>query len=83
MEQRTTLTKYVTFQPRKIRYLGWLSFSLPKEIPTSQISEMSLQLNFKSSALSRQIWSIYDWKKKSWVRLGDATTLRINNNWRT
>ncbi len=75
-------SKYVIFQPRRIRYLGYLSFSLPQETPTSLISDLSLQVNVKGSALSKQTWSIYDWKKRRWVKLGNMTTLRNNNDWR-
>ena len=75
-------SKYVTFQPRRIRYLGYLSFSLPKDISTSLISDLSLQVNVMGSALSKQTWSIYDWKKRRWVKLGDVTTLGNNNDWR-
>jgi hypothetical protein len=76
-------SKYVTFQPRRIWYLGYMTFSLPKEIPTDTITNVSLQVNFKGTASTRQAWSwsIYDWRTRRWVRLGQVIVGKSETDW--
>jgi len=75
--------EYVTFEtPGSSVYKGYLSFNPPTNIPTGSVSEVSLQVNFKGTATSKQswIWSVYDWNTKQWVELGRASG-RTQNQW--
>jgi hypothetical protein len=67
--------EYVTFQPQGSSYEGYLSFNPPANFPAESVSAVSLRVNFKGTATSKQnwIWSIYDWNKKEWVKLGTAS----------
>lgn len=68
--------EYVVFQtPGSSAYKGYLSFKVPANIPAASVSEMSLVINFKGTATSKQkwMWSIYNWDKKKWVELGTAS----------
>jgi len=74
---------YVLFQTPKSAYTGYQSFYVPKNITPSQISKMSLEVNYKAPAPSVQKWSmsIYDWKAKKWIKLGE-TTVASEKEWR-
>jgi outer membrane protein assembly factor BamB len=87
LEQQEALddpSTYATFQTRILPYLGYLSFTLPKEIPPAAISDVTLRVNFKSTAAIRQIWtwSIYDWRARRWIKLGNEMAVRGDNQWR-
>ncbi len=65
---------YVSFQTPNGVYLGYQSFFLPADAQTRLISTALLQVNFKGPASSTQLWtwSIYDWNKDLWIKLGDS-----------
>lgn len=65
--------EYVAFQPQN-KYSGYLSFPIPVHVQSSTVSDLLLKVNFKGTAESRQnwVWSIYDWSKKKWVKIGIA-----------
>lgn len=66
---------YVTFQTPGSVYIGYRSFHLPNDVQPSLISSTLVQVNFKGPSSATQKWtfSIYDWNKKMWVKLGDST----------
>lgn len=66
--------EYVAFKPQDGRYAGYQSFYLPAGTPVSSISGMTLQVNFKGTAPSRQnwTWAVYDWAANKWVKIGSA-----------
>ncbi len=66
--------EYVAFKPQDGRYAGYQSFYLPAGTPVSSISGMTLQVNFKGTAPSRQNWSwaVYDWSANKWVKIGSV-----------
>ena len=82
---------YVAFQTPGMIYAGYQSFYLPADVEPALISTMLLQVNIKGPASSTQKWtfSIYDWNKRMWIKLGDTVgtnadqwndlTFRINN----
>jgi len=82
---------YVVFSPAGSSYIGYQSFYLPLNLHPSNVSNILLQINYKDPNPSQiWIWSVYSWKSKKWVKLGDAaggdtqwSTLlfRINNSW--
>jgi hypothetical protein len=65
---------YVDAQTPAGVYLGYHSFYFPDDIPTDLIYGALLQVNFNGPATSEQIWtwSIYDWNKGMWIKLGDS-----------
>ena len=65
---------YVAFKTPDSPYLGYLTFSLPGRVRPKLFSSISLQVNFKSLSSSRQTWtwSIYDWRKRKWAKIGEA-----------
>jgi hypothetical protein len=66
--------EYVAFKPQDGRYVGYQSFYLPAGIPVSSISGMTLEVNFKGTAPSRQnwTWAVYDWSANKWVKIGNV-----------
>jgi hypothetical protein len=77
-------TKYVLFQTRKSGYSGALSFTLPKGILSSAITNVTLQINFNYTASTKQTWtwSLYDWGNKKWVKVGETTILSRKTRWK-
>ncbi|MFT3894363.1 MAG: S8 family serine peptidase [Anaerolineales bacterium] len=71
---------YVTFQTPDSVYLGYQTFHLPRDASPSRISTMLLQVNFKGSGSTSQIWtfSVYDWNSKMWIPVGDTIGLEVN-----
>ena len=71
---------YVTFQTPGTIYSGYQTFYLPTDVEPALISTMLLQVNFKGPAASTQKWtfSIYDWNKKMWIKLGDTVGITAN-----
>ena len=67
--------------PGSSAYKGYLSFNVPANIPAASMSQVSLVVNFKGTATSKQkwMWSIYNWNKKEWVELGTASGTQ--NQW--
>ncbi|NWG07050.1 MAG: DUF1906 domain-containing protein [Chloroflexi bacterium] len=63
---------YLSFQTPSTYYLGYQSFFLPEETQSRLVSTMLLQVNFKGPASQVWTWSIYDWGKNLWVKLGDS-----------
>ncbi len=83
-ESNDDSSKYIAFQPKRNLYVGYVSFTLPNNIPASIASKLLLQVNIKtSSSVSSQTWSIYNWSKRKWIRVGVARTIKRNNHWRT
>lgn len=74
--------EYVAFKPQDGRYAGYQSFYLPAGTPVSSISGMTLQVNFKGTAPSRQnwTWAVYDWAANKWVKIGSVVG-RDKDSW--
>ena len=74
---------YISFQTPNTLYLGYRSFSMPDDSRSNLISTMLLQVNFKSPS-STQIWtwSVYDWNKDLWIKLGDSIGVTVDQ-WET
>jgi|GEM_PF-2044523 len=75
---------YVSFQTPNGVYYGYLSFTLPADAQTRLISTMLLQVNFKGPSSSTQTWtwSMYDWDKNLWIKLGDSIGITADQ-WET
>jgi len=75
---------YVSFQTPNTVYSGYQSFYLPGDAQSNSISTMLLQVNFKGPLSSTQnwTWSIYDWNKSLWIKLGDSIAA-TPNQWNT
>ena len=64
---------YVSFQTPGGVYYGYRSFSLPVDAQSRLVSTMLLQVNFKIPSSSQTwTWSVYDWDKDLWIKLGDT-----------
>ncbi|NWG07051.1 MAG: hypothetical protein HXY35_10260 [Chloroflexi bacterium] len=74
---------YVTFQTPNSAYLGYQSFFLPADVSPSSVTSMTLEVNYKAPKPSAQVWtlSIYDWKSKKWVKLGDTKNILNSTEW--
>ena len=68
---------------QKGRYRGYASFSLPGDIPAASLADLSIKLNLRGGSLSTDTWSIYDWNRNIWVKMGDLNMPRRVNQWRT
>jgi len=77
-------TTYVIFKTPGSVYMGYRSFILPSDVQPSMISTTLLQINFKGPASSTQrwTWSIYNWKTRMWIKLGDSVGTQANQ-WNT
>ena len=75
---------YVSYQTPNGVYAGYQSFSLPADAQTKLVSTALLQVNFKGPASSTQTWtwSVYDWKKELWVKVGDSISVTADQ-WAT
>lgn len=75
---------YLTFQTPNSVYAGYVVYKLPGNVAASQLSGMALEVNYKAPAPSLQKWiiSIYDWKAKKWIKLGE-TKVVSENEWRS
>jgi hypothetical protein len=64
-------------------YIGYQSFYLPGNVNASSLSAMTLEFNYRAPRPSTQIWSvsIYDWKAKKWIKLGDTSTILTSSEW--
>lgn len=65
---------YINFQTPNSLYNGYVIYRLPKNVGAKQISGMALEVNYKAPAPAIQKWilSIYDWKAKKWIKLGET-----------
>ncbi|MFZ5923265.1 MAG: CAP domain-containing protein [Chloroflexota bacterium] len=66
-------SKYVSFTTPGKAYRGTQDFSLGSTYKASDVTGISLRVNYKGPAKSAQawVWKLYDWKAKRWVKVGD------------
>ena len=74
---------YVVFETPNTVYSGYQSFLLPAGVKVSSLTSMTLEFNYKAPKPSTQVWiiSIYDWKAKKWIKLGDTKNIINANEW--
>ncbi len=75
---------YINFQTPNSLYNGYVVYVLPGNFTVKQLSGMALEVNYKAPAPSAQKWiiSIYDWKAKKWIKLGE-TKVSSDIEWRS
>jgi hypothetical protein len=74
--------RYVIFKRQGNQYLGYVSFTLPADVPVNMISRTSVIINIKVDAASTQTWFIYNWTTRSWVKIGSILTTASSTTWR-
>lgn len=75
---------YMLFQTPNGAYNGYVVYRLPGNVNAAQVSGMALQVNYKAPAPSAQKWiiSVYDWKAKKWIKLGESK-VASDKEWRS
>jgi hypothetical protein len=67
--------KYVSFTTATgSRYKGYRKYFLPKSIQPTAVITLQVKANYRGAAVGTQVWTwkLYNWKNRSWVRLGDT-----------
>ena len=76
---------YVIFQTPKRAYIGYQSFFLPGNVNLASVSSVSLEINYKAAPPANQVWSfsIYNWKTRKWVPIGNTSNMLNSVEWQT
>ena len=75
-------TKYVQLQTPAAIHKSVFSFSLPTSISPTNITAITILVNYKGALKAQQQWTflLYAWDTKSWVSAGDNTN-GTSANW--
>lgn len=77
--------RYLEFQTLNgNNYAGYRTFSLPSHITPTEITALSLTVNFLGPAPDEQEWSwqVYNWNSSSWANLGNNTGASWETGWK-